>query len=276
VYQLTAIYHRKLTHGRLDKLTKSGRVAESWLGATEEVGKRLHSSVCEGLVDREGILYGLFRIFQLILFNCIVITTGRYDLRLPQFVVDQLQLDAVLGPILEKLSSVMGTPAPQVRTHNVVFVPVGSKPQKWHVDDTVREGKTHRYFTILIHLNSLDSCCGGTEMWIEKQQCGDMVSESVSECDCWVGLGCHLFACMFDDISCWFALLLFYLNKWFYNVKSNQRMLLLFLQVRSRPGDAFVFNGSLLHRGQANLGKVHRFFYYASFACKADTNTGNV
>jgi hypothetical protein len=92
-------------------------------------------------------------------------------------VVDQLELDKVLGPILEKLSTIMGTPTPQVRTHNVVFVPVGSKPQKWHVDDTVREGKTHRYFTILIHLNSLDSCCGGTEMWIEKQQCGDMVSE---------------------------------------------------------------------------------------------------
>jgi hypothetical protein len=40
-----------------------------------------------------------------------------------------------------------------------------------------------------------------------------------------------------------------------------------------RPGDAFVFNGSLLHRGQANLGKAHRLFYYASYCCRSDENT---
>jgi hypothetical protein len=75
---------------------------------------------------------------------------------------------------------------------------------------------TCRYFTVLIHLNPIDSCCGGTEIY---------------------GKG------------------------------------LRFDLVRARPGDAFVFHGSLLHRGQANLGDSHRFFYYASFACKADANT---
>ena len=48
------------------------------------------------------------------------------------------------------------------------------------------------------------------------------------------------------------------------------------LQIRARPGDALVFNGSMLHRGHANNGYMHRFFYYASFACGADANTGNV
>jgi hypothetical protein len=43
--------------------------------------------------------------------------------------------------------------------------------------------------------------------------------------------------------------------------------------IRPRPGDAFVFNGALEHRGQANSGKLPRFFYYASFACKSDANT---
>ena len=45
-------------------------------------------------------------------------------------------------------------------------------------------------------------------------------------------------------------------------------------QIRARPGDALVFHGSLLHRGHANNGSSHRFFYYASFACGADANTG--
>jgi hypothetical protein len=65
---------------------------------------------------------------------------------------------------------------PRIRTHNVVFVPVGSKCQKWHTDDdNSKKRKQHRYFTILIQLNSIDSNCGGTEVWDEKMKRGDMV-----------------------------------------------------------------------------------------------------
>ncbi|KAJ1389047.1 hypothetical protein B484DRAFT_409455 [Ochromonadaceae sp. CCMP2298] len=112
----------------------------------------------------------------------------------------------------------MGHPAPQLRTHNVVFCPVGSGVQEWHVDDKIKQSKTPRYYTILIHLNPLDSHCGGTEVWMKKEKKGDLF--------------------------------------------------------RARPGDALVFSGSLLHRGHANNGYSHRFFYYASFACGADLNTG--
>lgn len=137
-------------------------------------------------------------------------------MKLPDFVVDQLDLVKVLQPVLDLLETIMSTPKPQLRTHNVVFVPIGSKPQKWHIDDAANDRKLHKYFTILVHLNSLDSNSGGTEVWMEKQQCGDLL--------------------------------------------------------RARPGDALVFNGSLMHRGHANDGKGHRFFYYASFACKRDNN----
>lgn len=37
-------------------------------------------------------------------------------------------------------------------------------------------GKYHSYFTILIHLNSIDDLCGGTEIWSKALKRGDMVS----------------------------------------------------------------------------------------------------
>jgi hypothetical protein len=40
-------------------------------------------------------------------------------------VIEELQLEARLEPILSRLQSIMGSPKPRVRTHNVVFVPVG-------------------------------------------------------------------------------------------------------------------------------------------------------
>jgi hypothetical protein len=54
--------------------------------------------------------------------------TGRYDLRLPDHVIETLQLEALLQPILSRLETVMGHPKPRIRTHNVVFVPVGGYP----------------------------------------------------------------------------------------------------------------------------------------------------
>jgi ectoine hydroxylase-related dioxygenase (phytanoyl-CoA dioxygenase family) len=141
-------------------------------------------------------------------------------LKLPNFVIQKLKLNEVLEPILSKLRTIMGTPLPQIRTHNVVFVPVGSKAQQWHMDDSMQQRKVHRYFTILIQLNTIDSECGGTEVWIDKYKKGDLI--------------------------------------------------------RCRPGDALVFHGSLLHRGQANNGNCHRYFYYASFACGSDLNVGGL
>ena len=137
-------------------------------------------------------------------------------MRLPDYVVDQLGIETLLEPILQKLTTIMGTPSPKLRTHNVVFCPVGSDSQRWHVDDCITKGKLHRYFTILIHLNPIDENCGGTEIWSDELQANDLV--------------------------------------------------------RARPGDAFIFNGSLMHRGQGNSGRSHRFFYYASFSCRQDVN----
>jgi len=186
---------RKLTHGVINKVTKSGRVADTWNGAVNAIAEGL-TNHCHNIINRD----------------------GRYDLKLPDYVVRELHLDEVLAPICEKLRTIMHNPTPILRTHNVVFAPVGSKEQNWHVDDSMRQGKLHSYFTILIHLNPIDDKCGGTEIWSKSLKRGDMI--------------------------------------------------------RARPGDAFVFNGSLLHRGQANYGYSHRFFYYASFSCRADTNDG--
>lgn len=58
-------------------------------------------------------------------FHSLILIAGRYDLRLPDYVIAQLGLDAALEPILTRLASIMGSPKPQVRTQNVIFVPVG-------------------------------------------------------------------------------------------------------------------------------------------------------
>ncbi len=200
-----------LTHGNLTKVTKSGRCSDTWKGAMNEVSDRLKQNVSSDVINRG----------------------GRFDMKLPDWVVEELQIPKLLEPILERLKTIMGTPVPCVRTHNVVFAPVGSPAQAWHMDDSMQEGKRFRYFTVLIHLNPIDDECGGTEIWSRKTQRGDMI--------------------------------------------------------RGRPGDAFVFHGSLMHRGQSNNGYAthsyslthlltsftrssHRFFYYASFSCRYDEN----
>ena len=49
-------YCRQLTHGMIQKLTNSGRVADCWEGATVEMSKRLGSS-SHNLIDRQGMTY---------------------------------------------------------------------------------------------------------------------------------------------------------------------------------------------------------------------------
>jgi len=192
---------KALTHGTLERKTSSGRVAQRWLGAAHEIALRTREGSCSNVVLRD----------------------GRHDITLPQFVVDALKLDSFLEPMLTRLRTIMGNPKPQLRTHNVVFVPVGSPAQEWHFDDSRRYmGRLYRYFTILVNLNPIDENCGGTEL--RRRLKGGSYRHDL---------------------------------------------------IRGRPGDAFVFNGSLEHRGQANEGRSHRFFYYASFACKADGNTEN-
>ncbi len=137
----------------MENTTKSGRVADIWHGATVEVPRRLSAGTLTDMVDRD----------------------GRFDLKLPDFVVSALSLNELLAPILTKLRTIMGS-EPQLRTHNVVFAPVGSKAQQWHTDDhAMKQRKPYRYFTVLIHLNSLDSNCGGTEVWSGKLNRGDLV-----------------------------------------------------------------------------------------------------
>jgi ectoine hydroxylase-related dioxygenase (phytanoyl-CoA dioxygenase family) len=144
-------------------------------------------------------------------------------------------LEDRLKPILLRLRSVMGQREPFVRTHNVVFVPCGSDAQPWHYDDSVRLLSHRRYFTILISLNPIDENCGGTEIWDDYSNKTDLVSV-------------------------------------FLQVSTSLCSQFSFLQIRPRPGDAFVFHGGLRHRGCGNSGKTHRLFYYASFSCGTDDN----
>lgn len=101
---------------------------------------------------------------------------GRFDIRIPDFVVSELGIEEKLQEILDRLATIMSTSSPpRIRTHDIIMAPVGSVEQPWHVDDAVRKGKKHRYFTILIHLNPIDSMCGGTEVWSKSLKRGDMV-----------------------------------------------------------------------------------------------------
>jgi hypothetical protein len=92
------------------------------------------------------------------------------------FTIQMLRLEEILAPITDRLRTIMGIPRPEIRTHNIVFCPVGSPCQAWHTDDSMRQSKNHRYFTVLIGLNTIDSECGGTEIWSRVQKKGDMVS----------------------------------------------------------------------------------------------------
>ena len=66
---------------------------------------------------------------------------GRFDIKIPKFVVEELQLERVLEPILSRLRSIMSPHrTPLLRTHNIIFAPMGSAAQTWHFDDSVKQG----------------------------------------------------------------------------------------------------------------------------------------
>ena len=46
-------------------------------------------------------------------------TTGRYDMAIPKFLVKDLELENILKPITDRLATIMGSPTPQLRTHNI-------------------------------------------------------------------------------------------------------------------------------------------------------------
>ena len=95
---------------------------------------------------------------------------------IPTFVVEKLKLAEKLDPILKYLETLMGPRKPYIRTHNIIFAPIGSGAQTWHYDDSIRKKANYRYFTILIPLNPIDDNCGGTEIWSDSLQREDMVS----------------------------------------------------------------------------------------------------
>jgi hypothetical protein len=175
---------RKLTHGTVHKVTSSGRVAETWSGASAVMTKKLKDSG-HNLINRDGMFVcpslpsspSLLPRAGACHLTSLSVGSGRFDLKLPSFVVDELRLPELLEPILTQLRQIMRTSSPpKLRTHNVVFAPVGSKAQSWHVDDSLRSrNNVHSYFTILIHLNPIDDKCGGTEIWSKSLKRSDMV-----------------------------------------------------------------------------------------------------
>lgn len=77
-------HSRKLTHGPLQRQTSSGRIAEFWPGCLAEIENRINDS-CRNLVIRG----------------------GRYDLKIPDFVVDILGLNNIIEPITSRLATIM-------------------------------------------------------------------------------------------------------------------------------------------------------------------------
>lgn len=105
--------------------------------------------------------------------NC----SGRYDIKIPIYVIEQLTLSIILEPILMSLRSIMPNSSnPILRTHNIVFVPAGSPTQQWHYDD---DSNDDSYFTILINL-TFPKNCGGTEIWNDSLKKGDLVSKLIN------------------------------------------------------------------------------------------------
>lgn len=54
LHSLIASLNSKLTHGVVQKVLRSGRVAEQWIGATKEVAKRVNNTACHDIIDRNG------------------------------------------------------------------------------------------------------------------------------------------------------------------------------------------------------------------------------
>lgn len=98
-------------------------------------------------------------------------------MKLPSFVIKQLEISNLLEPILSYLRRIM-TKNPIIRTQNIVCVPIGSPRQNWHYDFAENLEDAHSYFTILIHLNHLDEKCGGTEIWNNLSQKFELVSNN--------------------------------------------------------------------------------------------------
>ncbi len=65
----------------------------------------------------------------------------------------------------------LGKKSPKLRTHNIIYVPVGAKEQNWHTDDdsNIEKEGFYKYFTILIHLNPISVDCGGTEISLDYE-----------------------------------------------------------------------------------------------------------
>ena len=75
---------KRITHATIEHKTSGGRVSERWMGAVNELSSRINS----GTVINRG---------------------GRFDVPLPRYVVNELQLEKVLEPITEKLGTIMNT-----------------------------------------------------------------------------------------------------------------------------------------------------------------------
>ena len=68
-----------MTHGNFEEIMNSGRITESWNGAVNEITKRLNATTTHNLINRG----------------------GRYDMRIPDFVIEQLHLVEKLTPLLD-------------------------------------------------------------------------------------------------------------------------------------------------------------------------------
>lgn len=139
-----------LTWGKLESSSGRGRVTHRWNGVLSEFHKHMTFDRRDRVVTTS---------------TEVVHREGRYDMKLPGWVVEELHLGDILEAVLKVLREVMA-PGAQLRTHNVVYVPRDSPVnQPWHMDDKpTGDPRVHKYFTILVHLNPTDARCGGTEV----------------------------------------------------------------------------------------------------------------
>lgn len=141
---------KMLTQGKMKNVSLYGRKTDTWTGVVNEFNKNM-------TFDGRGNVKTTS--------SEVTVRGGRYDMKMHNWIVQELHLEDILECLLRVLRDIMcAKPKPQIRTHNFVYVPKHShEDQTWHMDYRENKSSKHNYFTILIHLNPIGEKGGGTE-----------------------------------------------------------------------------------------------------------------
>ena len=108
------------------------------IGAVNVLSSQINQTT-HNVINRDGKRH-YYMLWLLGLNKCPTVS-GRFDIKIPLFVVRELRLEELLEPILSRLKTIMNPRrTPLLRTHNIIFAPVGSDSQTWHFDDSRKQG----------------------------------------------------------------------------------------------------------------------------------------